>query len=183
MRRIRSLCCAGAANGHAAADRAIPVMKSRRRIAFPRLGTTPFLAFNSGHQNRNFRPGIREAIVNLHCRNSDSPHVSYGAKQRRLGSPMARPVYLQQRTFVVAASTAVECQERRFGRRQPNVRFALHCGHLAAPPRTAAGGHEQTTTRRLQEFLDSGHIVEYPMIGNSTDWLAPRCRVDRQRTS
>jgi hypothetical protein len=31
-------CCARAASGHATVDPAIPVMKSRRRIAFPRLG-------------------------------------------------------------------------------------------------------------------------------------------------
>src|SRR6516162_717257 len=34
-------CCARAASGHAAADPAIPVMKSRRRIAFPRPRTSP----------------------------------------------------------------------------------------------------------------------------------------------
>src|SRR6185436_18709884 len=33
-------CCARAASGQATADPAIPAMKSRRRIAFPRLGTT-----------------------------------------------------------------------------------------------------------------------------------------------
>src|SRR5499427_9006707 len=37
MRRIRSGCCARAGSGNAAADPAIPWMKSRRRIAAPRL--------------------------------------------------------------------------------------------------------------------------------------------------
>jgi uncharacterized protein YchJ len=34
-------CCAPAASGQAAADPAITLMKSRRRIAFPKAGTTP----------------------------------------------------------------------------------------------------------------------------------------------
>ena len=34
-------CCARAVSGHTAADPAITVMKSRRRIAFPKAGTTP----------------------------------------------------------------------------------------------------------------------------------------------
>jgi hypothetical protein len=34
--------------------------------------------------------------------------------------------------------------ERRFGSHPPTVRFALHCGPLAALPRTAAGGHNPT---------------------------------------
>jgi hypothetical protein len=33
--------CPRAASGHAAADTAITLMKSRRRIAFPKAGTTP----------------------------------------------------------------------------------------------------------------------------------------------
>jgi hypothetical protein len=40
-RRIRSGCCACAASGHEAADPAITLMKSRRRIALPEAGTTP----------------------------------------------------------------------------------------------------------------------------------------------
>src|SRR5215467_1809201 len=40
-RRTAPTCCACAASGHATADPAIPVMKSRRRIAFPKAGTTP----------------------------------------------------------------------------------------------------------------------------------------------
>src|SRR6516164_7800895 len=35
-RRTAPTCCACAVNGHATADTAIPVMKSRRRIAFPK---------------------------------------------------------------------------------------------------------------------------------------------------
>ena len=35
-RRMRLRCCALAANGQATADPAIPLMKSRRRIAFPK---------------------------------------------------------------------------------------------------------------------------------------------------
>jgi hypothetical protein len=34
-RRIRSVCCARAGIGHATAEQAIPLMKSRRRIASP----------------------------------------------------------------------------------------------------------------------------------------------------
>jgi hypothetical protein len=70
--------------GHAAADPAIPVTKSRRRIAVPRPGTTPYWAFNSGHQNRNLRPMEREAIVNSHCENRAPPMSPMGLK---LGHP------------------------------------------------------------------------------------------------
>ena len=38
---MRSDCCERAANGHVMAEPAITVMKSRRRIAFPKAGTTP----------------------------------------------------------------------------------------------------------------------------------------------
>jgi hypothetical protein len=34
-------CCARAASGQAAAEPTIPLMQSRRRIAFPKAGTTP----------------------------------------------------------------------------------------------------------------------------------------------
>ena len=33
----------------------------------------------------------------------------------RHGGAMARPVYLQQRTYLVSVASAVECQERPFG--------------------------------------------------------------------
>jgi hypothetical protein len=35
MRRMRSGCCAREASGHTLAEPAIPLMKSRRRIALP----------------------------------------------------------------------------------------------------------------------------------------------------
>jgi hypothetical protein len=70
---LTAACCARATSGQAVADITIPVMRSRRRIAFIRPRTTTYVAFNSGHQNTNFRPGKREAIVNLHCRNSEPP--------------------------------------------------------------------------------------------------------------
>jgi hypothetical protein len=41
-------CCARAANDHATADPEIPLMKSRRRIAFPRPGTTPTMQLQQG---------------------------------------------------------------------------------------------------------------------------------------
>ena len=75
-------CCARAASGRAAADPAIPVMNSRRRIAFPRLGTTPNLAFNSGNQNRNSRPAIWGAMVCLRSSNP-APHMSARGHSRR----------------------------------------------------------------------------------------------------
>jgi hypothetical protein len=41
IRRGVAGCCAGTASGHAAADPATTLMKSRRRIAFTKAGTTP----------------------------------------------------------------------------------------------------------------------------------------------
>src|SRR6516164_9398634 len=39
--RMVPLCCARAASGHAMAEPVTTLMKSRRRIAFPKAGTTP----------------------------------------------------------------------------------------------------------------------------------------------
>jgi hypothetical protein len=61
MRRIRSGCCARAGSGNAAADPAIPWMKSRRRIAAPRAqGCADLLwdvAITAGNYDR--RNGVR----------------------------------------------------------------------------------------------------------------------------
>jgi hypothetical protein len=40
-------------------------MKSRRRIAFAKLRTTPNFTFSSDHKNRKLRPGKWGAMVNL----------------------------------------------------------------------------------------------------------------------
>jgi hypothetical protein len=47
--------------------------------------------------------------------------VPLRVKLRSHGAAMARPVYLQQRTYSMRAGTAVECQELtwRYGRRVP----------------------------------------------------------------
>jgi hypothetical protein len=42
MRRTRSGCCARAASGHPTVEPTIPFTKSRRRIAFPKLGSAAF---------------------------------------------------------------------------------------------------------------------------------------------
>jgi hypothetical protein len=43
------------------------LMKSRRRIAFPTLGTRPSSASNSGCQNRELRPAKWDPKVQLRC--------------------------------------------------------------------------------------------------------------------
>src|SRR5262249_15762995 len=43
------------------------LMKSRRRIAFPKLGTRPSSASNSGCQNRKLRPAKWDPKVQLRC--------------------------------------------------------------------------------------------------------------------
>jgi hypothetical protein len=81
-------CYARAASGNTAADPAIPVMKSRRRIAFPGLGTTPYSVFKSGHQNRNLRPAKQEAMVDLRCKKRE-PRMSAAGHSRRTRSSRA----------------------------------------------------------------------------------------------
>jgi hypothetical protein len=57
-------------SGHAAADPAITEIKSRRRITFPKLGTTPSLAFNSVHQKQEFATSDGAQMANLHLQRS-----------------------------------------------------------------------------------------------------------------
>jgi hypothetical protein len=69
-------CCARAASGHVAADPAITLMKSRRRIAFTKAGTTP----NRTRLQQGF--ATREMRLNRHFawQQSSGPDVRFGSK-------------------------------------------------------------------------------------------------------
>src|SRR5262245_41829227 len=90
-------CCARAANGHAAAAPPSSVMKSRRL-----MGATPQ---PEGHtlSHRNGALCITAKLIVVWQKR---------VKLRSHGSEMARPVYLQQRTYLTSIATAVECQNR-----------------------------------------------------------------------
>src|SRR5215469_9163227 len=71
------VCCARAANGHAAAEPTIPLMKSRRRIAFPRLG----LRRIGRDYSRDLRSTKWGSGIKLHSSNSEPPMSALGQKQ------------------------------------------------------------------------------------------------------
>ena len=68
-RRIRSDSCARAASGHEAADPATTLMKSRRRIAFTKAGTTP----NRTRLQQGFATDGMGSEVKLHSNNLELP--------------------------------------------------------------------------------------------------------------
>src|SRR5215472_4608223 len=80
MRRMRSLCWASAANGHAAAEPTIPLVKSRRRIASPRAQDHA-----DGDTDRRLQQGSVPCGmgfgVTLHSSNLDLPMSALGQKQ------------------------------------------------------------------------------------------------------
>src|SRR6516225_2037304 len=76
-RRIRSGCCARAASGHEVADPAITLMKSRRRIAFTKAGTTP----NRTRLQQGFTTGEMGFRVRLHGSNPEPPMSALGQKR------------------------------------------------------------------------------------------------------
>ena len=86
-------CCAPAASGQAAADPAITLMKSRRRIAFPKAGTTPI----GTRLQQGFAPGEMGFRVKLHGSNSEPPMSTLGQKQtngkvqKQQGQPYRAP--------------------------------------------------------------------------------------------
>src|SRR5262249_42404367 len=80
MRRMRSLCWASAANGHAAAEPTIPLVKLRRRIASP--GAQDHA---DGDTDRRLQQGSVPCGmgfgVTLHSSNLDLPMSALGQKQ------------------------------------------------------------------------------------------------------
>src|SRR5215469_6960388 len=75
------VCCARAANGHAAAEPTIPLMKSRRRIAFPRLG----LRRIGRDYSRDLRSTKWGSGIKLHSSNSEPPMSALGQKRTLKG--------------------------------------------------------------------------------------------------
>ena len=73
---MRSACCARAASGHTAADPAITLMKSRRRIAFPEAQDHASHVITAG-----FTTGEMGSGVSLHASNPEPPMSALGQKQ------------------------------------------------------------------------------------------------------
>src|SRR6516164_1188408 len=89
-------CCARAASGHAATPPRSD-MKSRRLIGFlSPVHTLP-------HRCRNAALCITAKLI---------VEWQRWVKLRSHGSLMARPVYLQQRTYLMSVARAVECQKQ-----------------------------------------------------------------------
>src|SRR5262249_20832829 len=77
-RRTAPTCCACAASGHATADPAIPLMKSRRRIAS--LMARDHASCIDDY-SRDLRPAKRGLTINLRCKNPEPPMSALGQKQ------------------------------------------------------------------------------------------------------
>jgi len=89
MRRTRSACCAREASGHAVADPANALMKSRRRIAFPKAQNCA----DSGLERCNYI--------------TDQRPEEWGSEVTLQGSNLSRPISAvgQKQTFCAAAET------------------------------------------------------------------------------
>jgi hypothetical protein len=77
---MRSACCARAANGHVAADPVIPVMKSRRRIGFPKTHDRVSTSSQRKRSNQKFAPSEMGSMVCLRSSNL-APRMSVEAQQ------------------------------------------------------------------------------------------------------
>src|SRR5262249_43413239 len=69
-------CCARAARGQAVAELTITLMKSRRRIALPKAGTTP----TRSRLQQGFAIDEMGSGINLHSSNSEPPMSALGQK-------------------------------------------------------------------------------------------------------
>jgi hypothetical protein len=127
-RRIRSGCCARAMTGQATADPTIPLMISRRRIAFLKA---------QDHANciddysRDFRPAKWGSGVSLHGNNFEAPMSAFGQKRTftNLRPTSALPPKAdvdQHRRDVCFGSKADIAALPR------NVRFSPECGRSPA---------------------------------------------------
>ena len=97
-------CCACAATGHATADPAVNLMKSRRRIAFTKAGTTP----NRTDYSRDLRPAEWGPNVILRSNNPQDRMSALGHK-RTFGS---RHLMSQKRTLFSTIVMSALCQKR-----------------------------------------------------------------------
>jgi hypothetical protein len=74
--RATFVCCARVVSGHEAADPAITVMKSRRRIAFTKAGTTP----NMTRLQQGFATGGMGSDRHFARQQSSGSNVRFGSK-------------------------------------------------------------------------------------------------------
>src|SRR6516162_6792422 len=111
-RRTAPACCACAVNGHATADPAIPVMKSRRRISSPKGSGVRRLSLEQCDYSRDLRPTKWGFRVNLHSRNRKARMSALGHKRtlRHLRSMCALP---PKRTWIGTVLMSAKCTEGR----------------------------------------------------------------------
>src|SRR5215467_12830371 len=73
-------CCAPAVSGHEAADPAINLMKSRRRIAAPKAQSLCGLCFGTTQLQQGFPPGGMGFDRHFAWQQSSGPNVRFGSK-------------------------------------------------------------------------------------------------------
>ena len=73
-------CCAPAVSGHEAADPAINLMKSRRRIAAPKAQSLCGLCFRTTQLQQGFPPGGMRFDRHFAWQQSSGPNVRFGSK-------------------------------------------------------------------------------------------------------
>src|SRR6516164_1303380 len=73
-------CCAPAVSGHEAADPAINLMKSRRRVAAPKAQSLCGLCFGTTQLQQGFPPGGMGFDCHFAWQQSSGPNVRFGSK-------------------------------------------------------------------------------------------------------
>ena len=105
--RIRSGCCSCAASGQTTAEPAIPLMKSRRRIAFPRLRTAP-TSVKAANYSRDLRSAKWVSMI-ICTANNLEPHEM---GQKRTSRHVRFMLYLRKQTSIRATDMSALCQQR-----------------------------------------------------------------------
>ena len=137
MRRMRPDCCARAESGHPAAELAIALMKSRRRIAFLEAWDHAGCVITAGiYDRRNgFRPSFCTAIIpGIEC--------PLWVKSRHQGISNQCPLYPRKRTFRTPSSMSVICSKADIDHYSPSVR-----GQCWSSSKTEEHGHARSTNR------------------------------------
>jgi len=112
-------------------------MKSRRRIAFAKLRTTPNFTFSSDHKNRKLRPGKWGAMVNLRCTAQSVIDLKVNAEIRDIR-------FRESLGARVGPATMARHAASRF----PAVRLiAIHAHRSKTQPLMSARGQKQTSRR------------------------------------
>jgi hypothetical protein len=107
-----SPCCARATRGQAVAEPTIPLMKSRRRIAAPRLRTTPIAStITAGIYDR--RNGVRSLFCVATILKTQCP---LWVRSRHQRMSVSCPLFPRKRTLIDGVGESALCQKQTSAR-------------------------------------------------------------------